>query len=575
MKKRILALLMAMVMVFGLNTSVLAAPSSVVDNEKEVLDMQVSWDDTMQRTVRMENLLKDGAVYAWYNVTLYQDGKFEASYSAYHDIKFGDGEEEAFYFDFSDRIDEAGDYYVEVSARVYDANGNVISYYEGSTDVKTCIIPDKALPIPANLKISEDGIVTFDLVEGAGHYELELMYYGLWDGDYGKYWTTFEITPEAGATQGTFDLLAWLNEVGQDYDENYTVIVRACSTDLDVMKNSDWSEISNKYEFKISAEKAEEKLEEALKSENPRDVVNAVAGTSPETLNEVLKNDKEMLKKLADKEAAWIKELTERGIEIPETVAPKCDVEGMDESKISVVGAILSAYYTGEVEKVELSVKASTEEVTIGEEYSNAVKLDIELLFDGKAPESLYSPVIITMPIPAGVAAENLVILHYHEEGKAPEKIIPALNADGTMTFAVEGFSTFVVANEVPEEPQGPQGGDDDTTNNDGTTGDGTTNNGGAVGDDTTNNGGTAGDGTTNNGGAADDGTTNNGGAADDGTTNNGGAADDNTTNNGGTDNGEESGGTGDNTPVEALAVIMILSAVVAVIALKKKSATK
>lgn len=301
---------------------------------------------------------------------------------------------------------------------------------------------------PGNVKISEEGIITFDLVEGAAIYVIEVGCYSPINGD-GGHDDFIVVIPEAGATQGTYNLVDWLKARGADgfacdYD------VRICAVSSDPNEKIDpyemdyslfyGSEFSNIFKYRLSGEKAEEALNEALKSETPRDVVNAVSVFSATDLQDVLRGNAGMLAKIAASEKEYFEEV---GYNV--AVTPAVSVDGVDASKITVYGALLSAYSQG-VDKVELKVAASTEEVSVPETYANAVKLDIELLFDGKVPENL-APVIITMPIPTGVSAENLVILHYHEEGKEPQVITPIVNADGTMTFVVDGFSTFVVAN--------------------------------------------------------------------------------------------------------------------------------
>ena len=125
-------------------------------------------------------------------------------------------------------------------------------------------------------------------------------------------------------------------------------------------------------------------------------------------------------------------------------LAPKSSVAAVDASKITVVGAALNASAFADV---QLTVSTPATKVTVPDKYKAGVQLDINLLIDGEALEDLSVPVTLTMPIPAGVDAKNLVILHYHGDATEPVVITPTVNADGTMTFTVTGFSTFVVTN--------------------------------------------------------------------------------------------------------------------------------
>lgn len=115
---------------------------------------------------------------------------------------------------------------------------------------------------------------------------------------------------------------------------------------------------------------------------------------------------------------------------------------------------------------------ADDAKVEVPEGYEDGIQLDISFMIDDYSVETtLIVPVTITMPIPAGVEKENLVILHYHGDAETPDVIVPTVNADGTMTFIVGGFSTFVVTNEVveaapetPANPEAPKTGDVSTT---------------------------------------------------------------------------------------------------------------
>lgn len=69
------------------------------------------------------------------------------------------------------------------------------------------------------------------------------------------------------------------------------------------------------------------------------------------------------------------------------------------------------------------------------------------------------------MPIPSGVSTEKVVILHYHGDAIEPVVITPVVNADGTMRFVVDGFSTFVVANDTSENSNNGNNNMEDTGN--------------------------------------------------------------------------------------------------------------
>ena len=116
----------------------------------------------------------------------------------------------------------------------------------------------------------------------------------------------------------------------------------------------------------------------------------------------------------------------------------------VDASKVSIVGAAFSANTTA----LSLNFAVPSKEVVVDKsQYKNWVQLNITL--DGvENPGKLAVPAYITMPVPAGVAVQRLFILHYHADG-SHDVIKPIDNGDGTVTFVITSFSTFVFANEA------------------------------------------------------------------------------------------------------------------------------
>ena len=127
---------------------------------------------------------------------------------------------------------------------------------------------------------------------------------------------------------------------------------------------------------------------------------------------------------------------------------PVSTSKAVDASKVFVVGSALNAWYGQEV---TLKIADATEAKT-PEGYKTGVALDISLFADDVALKDLTMPVVISMPIPAGVETKDLVILHYHGDATEPTVITPVVE-DGYMTFSVSGFSTFIVTNIEAKAP--------------------------------------------------------------------------------------------------------------------------
>lgn len=296
--------------------------------------------------------------------------------------------------------------------------------------------PTKKLDAP-KMNVSKDGVITIEAVEGAEDYIFAIDYRML-DNSQGMFSFTTLVAEDFTNGVYEYDLGKAVAEMDGGYwanfENDFSIGVCARNKELGAGKasNAVW-----KYRFTV--DQAKDKLDEALDSENPEVAKNVLSGMSSETVTNLMKED---ITKIEKADEAWAEE---KNI----TVEAKSEVTIVDPSKVVIVGAALNADTN---EKVVLSVKEPESKVEVDKKYENAIALDIELLVAGTAKEDLSIPVAITMPIPAGVAKENLVILHYHGDATEPEVLVPTVNADGTMTFIVDGFSTFVVANQAAEE---------------------------------------------------------------------------------------------------------------------------
>lgn len=113
-------------------------------------------------------------------------------------------------------------------------------------------------------------------------------------------------------------------------------------------------------------------------------------------------------------------------------------------ASVSVVGAALNA----NASVVRFSLAPSSRNLGLSSGYqfsltltgvSNAAKLAV--------------PVIVKLPVPAGMNASRLVVLHYHGGSSYPTVINPSVSGK-TLSFVVSGFSDFVVtySSEIPSD---------------------------------------------------------------------------------------------------------------------------
>ncbi len=126
---------------------------------------------------------------------------------------------------------------------------------------------------------------------------------------------------------------------------------------------------------------------------------------------------------------------------ISETTVEVSGVEGVDASQVKVTGAGLNVPNGG---GAALSIGVSDQSVKLPEGCANAKVLEISM---AGLHDLAKLPMMITMPVPSGVNADKVVVLHYARGTEnAPVALQTAKNGDGTISFYVTGFSVFAFA---------------------------------------------------------------------------------------------------------------------------------
>lgn len=302
-------------------------------------------------------------------------------------------------------------------------------------------------------------IINWEPVAGAGGYEISLI-----AKDKENYTLEYYRKKVYNKEQGLVTSVDWeetirniMTEEGEEVTFDGTV--RALSGNIEVVANSLPNSSVSADGFEVSDIVGE--VKKAIQDATTDNITTVISETGIESVASAMQTDKELLDQIASLEKEYIEK---NGITMQE---PSVTHEGIDKDSIQIVGAgIASEAVTGgsaaaKVVGVNFSKLEAGEEKEINEKlYENTVQVSITLESNGTAVSGkLTCPVTITMLPPEGVYLDKLVILHYHADGTY-EPIYPAKNADGTITFSVTSFSTFVFANLVQYNGDSDDNGD-------------------------------------------------------------------------------------------------------------------
>ena len=259
----------------------------------------------------------------------------------------------------------------------------------------------------------------------------------------------------------------------REYGEGiYHVSIQAFSNNIDTLANGYESELSVALDTRAKSVTVSDKIKNAVKSNSPTEAVKEIKNTVG--MNDLATNmqiNDDVRGQIKDLEAAYGKEKNVT-IETPK-VSTEAAALGVDTSKISMVGA---AFNANPDSTVSLDISVPETKVTVPTGYKDGVQLDIKLNGASSSDGTLEMPITITMPAPAGVDLNKLVLWHYHGDNK--EAVVFKSNGDGTITFTVTSFSVFLFTEEKTgdnqpsgeqpgdNQPSGGQNGSDSTANN-------------------------------------------------------------------------------------------------------------
>ena len=229
----------------------------------------------------------------------------------------------------------------------------------------------------------------------------------------------------------------------------YKIRIRQLSHDFLTTAHGDWGEFSAYFvNGDVDAEDLAEDAVEQSKTDAAGAVETITSNLSVSEIRDAMQTNEKFKEHMAEVEKNYA---TQQNIKVNDTTGSEEAKKFVRPEKIKVVGAAFNAAGGKDV-KLDITVPEKKKEVD--KKYHSNVQLDIKLVTAGAEKHGkLNVPIAITMPVPEGIDVDIMEIIHYFVTG-GNEKVQFKDNGDGTITFTVDQFSTFVFAEAAEGEAE-------------------------------------------------------------------------------------------------------------------------
>ena len=335
---------------------------------------------------------------------------------------------------------ESGTYYFEICQ-----NGDDLQYCDGEkavSEMYTYTKPDAQLGKCTNL-IWDDLNTVYEGPE-------DMTYVAGYDIDWFFAATESEEPHSIGgsssyhSTNGAKFVASPWDELLQRHGVGYYYYrVRALSSNIEVICNSEWSELSPAYNLTKIPQKVNEELDSIIDAGGSADSIkDSVQAMDTSKLKTAMMTDRSTVDKIAQLENAV-------GGAAPVEVTGAA--YAFDKNKVSVIGANLNDSASGK--DIKLDIDKPEKDNVIPEVYKSAVSVRFSMnLNNVDNPKDLKVPVEITLPVPSNINPDFLVVLHYHVDGTF-EQLRPYIYKDGEQSYAkfvLTSFSDFALTELEP-----------------------------------------------------------------------------------------------------------------------------
>lgn len=396
----------------------------------------VSWSSSPPGQATWE--LVSGAE-SQYKVAYYKDG---AAFKTTHWRENLEGKE-----DFQYNIYESGSYTFKVQAIGDRLSQIENSDYSELSDVYNYKKPDISFGLVKNVRWSteQSGVAMWEEPDSMHGKESYLSYRIV------LYENNSEIYRIWDVEDTELDLSDMLTD-----ESTYYFSVQALSKNIEEISHGREVKSGNYIDVPAQNDDLEQDLDDLLNLASPSDALQQLEQNWD--INKIavgMQSNDSILDKIAQLERNYLNEI---GGNVGCTVESGVNMSADD---ITLVGAGLNMRDNSD--SMTFRVKKPSNEANVDPDlYKNYYQVDLSL---SGATGKLKIPITITLPVPANINPDRLVILHYKSNGTY-EVLNLNIAGDGqTATFTITSFSIFAFAEQV--EDTGNGGGDSDDGNTD------------------------------------------------------------------------------------------------------------
>lgn len=386
---------------------------------------------------------------------------FDYYYESYWDMEankniFKDTPEGNHQMQIVSKISDSGSYKFRVRASAWwKDEAHQDSEWSQWSESITYIRPEQELGVVTNVSwdTKKAGVCCFSPLNDSEYldgYYVYLHWMTKWDetwpeSRYSMQWVSRYACQDVAVVK--VDFSDAISDIGE---AKYCVSVIAFSNDIDVVANGRESQKSDILDTIINAEKLSGILNGATDKTAVETTELLTDSADISAIQQAMQTDDTFRGQVQELEGRYA---AEQGIKVESPAVSAAAEEYVNPRQVSVVGAAFNAAQ-GQAVNLQMDVTPEADRIP----YSNKknVQLDIKLVSDNTEIHNLSMPVSVTMPIPQGISATQLVLLHRRADGTM-ERTAFHVNNDGTITFTVSSFSTFIFAEEssenIPDEP--------------------------------------------------------------------------------------------------------------------------